>query len=65
MHEDFIVYKRIENFGEGSELEELKSDLLAEMKSEEFNTYAQTEAAKLATEEDAAAVKFYSVNKIK
>lgn len=65
MDEDFIVYKRIANFGEGSELEELKSDLLAEMKSEEFNTYAQTEAAKLATEEDAAAVKFYSVNKIK
>jgi len=65
MDEDLIVYKRVENFSDDSELEEVKSSLLAEMKSEEFNTYAEAEAAKLATEEDAAAVKFYSVNKIK
>ena len=65
MDEDLIVYKRIENFSKDSELEEVKSSLLTEMKSEEFNAYAEAEAAKLATEEDAAAVKFYSVNKIK
>lgn len=65
MDEDLVVFKRVENFSDDSELEEVKSSLLAEMKSEEFNTYAEAEAAKLATEEDAAAVKFYSVNKIK
>lgn len=65
MDEDLIVYKRIENFATGDELEEVKSTLLSEMKSEEYNAYALEEAAKLSLVEDAAAVKFYSVSKIK
>jgi len=65
MDEDFIVYKRIENFSEGSELEDVKSSLLAEMKSEEYNTYVQEQAEQLETEVDSAAVKYYSVDKIK
>ena len=65
MDEDLIIYKRIENFATSEELEEVKSSLLSEMKSDEFNAYVEQEAAKLATETDAAAVKYYSVSKIK
>ena len=65
MDEDFAVFKRVANFETDEEFANIKMDLLAEMKSEEFNAYAEELAAKLATEEDAAAVKFYAVSKIK
>lgn len=65
MDEDLIVYKRIENFSTEAELDNVKSSLLSEMKSEEFNAYAEEQASQLAVEEVAAAVKYYAVKKIK
>ena len=65
MDEDLVVFKRVANFETDAEFEELKPDLLSEMKSEEFNSYADAQAAELSVSEDAAAVKYYSVSKIK
>ena len=65
MDEDLIVFKRIANFATDDEFESLKGDLLSEMKSEEFNAYAEELAAQLSTTEDTAAVKYYAVSKIK
>ena len=65
MDEDLIVFKKIANFATDDEFESLKGDLLSEMKSEEFNDYAEELASQLATTEDVAAVKYYSVSKIK
>ena len=56
----FVHYNRTEK-----EFEDIKGDLLTEMKSEEFNAYAEELASQLSVTEDTAAVKFYAVSKIK
>ncbi len=61
----FVVYQRIENLEAESELDFYKANLLSGMRGEEFNEYTETESGKLEVSEDASAVKYYSLNKIK
>lgn len=62
---DYIVYQRVENTTSDDELAYYKSTLLSEMKGEEFDEYSMQQAEVNEVAEDSAAVKYYSVNKIK
>jgi len=63
--DSFVIYQRVANTTSQEELDYYKSSLLTTMKSEEFANYAENEAASLEVSEDAAAVKFYALEKIK
>jgi len=63
--DSFVIYQRVANTTSDEELEYYKSSLLTTMKSEEFAEYAEAQAASLEVSEDAAAVKFYALEKIK
>lgn len=61
----YLIYQRVPNFGDGSELSDIKANLLSEMKGEEHLAYVESETSKLDVAENTGAVKYYSVNKIK
>ncbi len=61
----YFIYQRVPNFADNSEFTTMKSSILSEMKGPEHNEYVANEAVKLAVEENAAAVKHYSVKNIK
>lgn len=64
-NDQYFIYQRVPNFATDKELADLKKDLVGEMKGDEYTAYFEGEAEKIEVVENTAAVKYYSVKKIK
>lgn len=62
--DSFVIFQRIPNFADDTELENIKSSLVTEMKGTEFAEEVETAAAEYEVVEDTAAVKYYSAKNI-
>ena len=62
---ELMVYQRVPNYTTDEELNQLKAESLKGMKGEEFIKTVEDESSKFEVVEDASAVKYYSVSKIK
>lgn len=62
--DSFVIFQRIPNFVDDTELKSIKSDLVTEMMGTVFAEEVEAAAAEYEVVEDAAAVKYYSAKNI-
>lgn len=65
MDQEFVVYQRVENYKDETEFKTMKANVVAEMKNDEFLAFVKEQSSAYEVKPDDAAVKYYSLEKVK